>query len=407
MNRKMGFFAELERRGLIYSMTPGLEKAEEKGLTLYWGIDPTGDSMHIGHFLGVMIARRFLAAGHKVIILVGGGTSMIGDPSGKNEERPVLPKETIEENKKKLKKLIEKLLGVKEGTVTMVDNADWLEKISLIDFLREVGKHMPVSAMMGKEMVKTRIDSEAGISYAEFSYQLLQAYDFLVLFEKSGCNLQIGGSDQWGNIVTGVDLIRKKTGKQAFWMSFPLIVDTKTGRKFGKSEKGASIWLESHKTHPFLLYQFFINTSDDLVPLLVNYYSFKSLSEIEKLKNEWKKNKEDRLLQRELACELVGIVHGEEVALECAKIAAILFGEGVSKMTLSDLEFIKGALPGATIRKNEDFVAEKHLVEMGLVSSKGEAIRLVKQNGIHTERLFNKFILIRKGKKEHGLLEMK
>ncbi len=406
MNKKSGFFEELNRRGLIYSMTPGLEGAAIKGLTLYWGIDPTGDSMHIGHLLGVMMARRFLAAGHRVIVLVGGGTSMIGDPSGKNEERPVLAKEVIEENKRKLKKLIEKLLGVNEGSVTMVDNADWLEKISLIDFLREVGKYMPMSALLDKEMVKTRLNSESGISYAEFSYQLLQAYDFLVLFRERGCNLQIGGSDQWGNIVTGVDLIRKRTGKSVFGLSFPLIVDPKTGRKFGKSEKGASIWLESHKTHPFLLHQFLVNTSDDLVSLLMNYYSFKSLSEIEKLKDDWEKNKEDRLLQRELARELVGIVHGEKMSMGCAKIASILFERGTGEMTLSDLEFIKGALPNATIRADEDFVAEKHLIEMGLVTSKSEATRLVKQNGIHTEKLFNKFILVRKGKKEYGLLEI-
>lgn len=405
-NFRVELFEDLKSRGLIYQMTPGLEEAEKKGLTLYWGIDPTGDSMHVGHFLGVMVARRFLAAGHKVIVLVGGGTSMIGDPSGKNEERPILSKEMIEENKKKIKKLIEKLLGVNEGAVTMVDNADWLEKVSLIEFLREVGKHMPVSAMMGKEMVKTRIDSEAGISYAEFSYQLLQAYDFLVLFEKEGCNLQIGGSDQWGNIVTGVDLIRKKISKQAFGMSFPLVVDPKTGRKFGKSEKGASIWLEAHKTHPFLLFQFFMNTSDELIPLLINFYSFRSKKEIDRMITEWEKNKESRLLQKALAIEVLSIVHGEEVAKECERVASILFDKQSEKMALTDLEFVSGALPNVELLSDQEFVVEKHLVDLGLASSNSEASRLVKQNGVHVERMFDKFILVRKGKREYGLVKL-
>jgi|CXWL01.1.fsa_nt_gi tyrosyl-tRNA synthetase len=406
MTKKTDLFGELKERGLVYQMTPDLEEAAEKGLTLYWGIDPTGDSMHVGHFLGVMTARRFLKAGHKVIVLVGGGTSMIGDPSGKNEERPILPKETIEENKRKLKKLIEKLLGVKEGTVTMVDNADWLEKISLIDFLREVGKHMPISAMLGKEMVKTRMDSEAGISYAEFSYQLLQAYDFFVLIEKFGCNLQIGGSDQWGNIITGVDLIRKKTGKQAFGMSFPLVVDPKTGRKFGKSERGASIWLETQKTHPFLLFQFFMNTSDDLIPLLVNFYSFKTKIDIDRMVVSWEKNKESRLLQRELATEVLSIVHGEIITKECLRVASILFEKGKEAMTLSDLEFVQGALPTISLPKGENFIPEKHLVDLGLAASKSEATRLAKQMGVYTEELFGKYILVRKGKKDYGLIKM-
>ena len=372
-------------------------------MTLYWGIDPTGDSMHVGHLLGVMVAKRFLAAGHSVIVLVGGGTSMIGDPSGKNEERPVLPKETIEENKRKLKKIIEKLLGVAEGKVTMVDNADWLEKVSLIDFLREVGKYMPISAMLDKEMVKTRLDQ--GISYAEFSYQLLQAYDHLVLFNEKGCNLQIGGSDQWGNIVTGVDLIRKKTGKTAHAFSFPLIVDPKTGRKFGKSEKGASIWLEAHKTHPFLLYQFFINASDELITTLVDYFSFKSLSEIKRLKKEWSQNKEARLLQKELAYELVTVAHGEKVANECIKVAGILFDRNSGSLSLEDLDFVKGALPTMKVNK-DDLKLENALLEMELVGSKGEANRLIKQNGVHSEKLFGKYVLVRKGKKEYGLVEL-
>ncbi len=260
--------------------------------------------------------------------------------------------------------------------------------------------------MLGKEMVKTRMDSEAGISYAEFSYQLLQAYDFFVLFEKVGCNLQIGGSDQWGNIVTGVDLIRKKTGKQVFGMSFPLVVDPKTGRKFGKSEKGASIWLEAHKTHPFLLFQFFMNTSDDLIPLLVNFYSFRSKIEIDRLIAEWKKNKEGRLLQRELAMEILNIVHGEKSVKECLRVASILFDKGSEKMTKEDLDFVQGALPCIEIPKAQKFVPEKHLVDLGLASSRGEAMRLVKQKGVSAEEMFDEFLLIRKGKKEYGLIKL-
>lgn len=395
----------LKSRGLLYSVTNKFEEAEKKGFTLYWGIDPTGDSMHVGHLLGVMTARRFLQAGHKIIVLVGGGTSLIGDPSGKNEERPILSKEKIEENKEKLKKIIARLLNVNGGEVRMVDNADWLTKLSLIDFLREVGKFMPMSAMLDKEMVKTRIGSEGGISYAEFSYQLLQAYDYLELFKNFGCNLQIGGSDQWGNIVSGVDLIRKRENAETHAFSFPLIVDPKTGRKFGKSEKGASIWLTADKTHPFALHQFFVNTSDDLAPTLLRYFSLETVEKIELTIAEWNNKKEERLIQKKLATELVGIVHGEEIAVKCDEIAQLLFNKGIEAMDESQADFVAGSLPTITVDIWDENELPKYLVELGLATSKTDASRLIKQAAVKVIEKGVNVRFIKKGRKDYGVVK--
>lgn len=224
---------DLLNRGLIYQKSPEIEAAFEKGTTLYLGYDPTGPDLHIGHLLGITLLKRALEHGNKIIVLVGGGTSMIGDPGGKDAERPILPKEQIEANKEEMKRQFSKFFTFDNDKVRMVDNADWLENVKLIEFLREAGKHISINTMIDKDSVKSRISREEGISYAEFSYQLLQSYDFMELYKLYNCQVQMGGSDQWGNIIQGVELIRKRLHKQAYALSFPLIVNPKTGKKFG------------------------------------------------------------------------------------------------------------------------------------------------------------------------------
>ena len=400
------FWNDLKWRGLVYDATPGLDEDLGKGVTVYIGIDPTGDSLHVGHLMGVTMVKRFVEAGHKAIIIMGGGTSLIGDPSGKDAERPMVDYKVIEANKKKLKKQLSRFLDFDGKRVQMIDNVDWLGKVGLIEFLREVGKYMPVSSMMDKESVKARLEREQGLSYAEFSYQLLQAYDFAVLFEKHGCNVQMGGSDQWGNILQGVDLIRRKYEKTAHGLSFPLIVDPKTGRKFGKTEAGSAIWLDSEKTHPFALYQFLINVSDELAPMLLKFYSFKEKEVIEAVLSDWDKDRQGRLAQKVLAEELVAMVHGEKKAMQSRRVAEVLFDRGKERMSKSDFEFVKLAIPHIEIKSKSKMVIDEVLVELGLVNSKSEARRVVEQNGVSYELFYDKYLLVRKGKKDFGLVEV-
>jgi tyrosyl-tRNA synthetase len=400
------FLEELKWRGLLYQATPGVEKQLEQPTTFYWGIDPTGDSLHVGHFMGVVMYKRALQFGYKVILLAGGGTSMIGDPGGKDEERPILPKEIINKNKEKIKKQLLKFFHVDDSKVTLVDNAEWLEKISLVDFLRDAGKYVTVNSMIDKDSVATRITREHGISYAEFSYQLLQAYDFLELYQKYDCKVQVAGSDQWGNMVQGIELIRKRLNKDAYALSWPLIVNPKTGKKFGKTEKGAAIWLDPEKTHPFEFYQFFVNTDDEMTPTLMKYFSFKTKDEIAELERQWAEKKETRSLQRELAYELTEMVHGTEIAEKAKKVASILFEKGTDSLTLEDMVFVKTALPYKEIISKDSFNLEESLVETGLLPSKSEARRLIQQNGVKVEELFGKYFLIKKGKKDYAVVEV-
>lgn len=403
---KSSFLQELQDRGLVYQHSPEIEKSLSSGTTLYLGYDPTGPDLHIGHLLGITILKRAVEHGQKVIVLVGGGTSMIGDPGGKDAERPILPKETIEENKKQLKEQFSKFFTFDETTVRMVDNADWLENTRLIDFLREAGKYISINTMLDKDSVASRITREEGISYAEFSYQLLQAYDFLELFKKHDCQVQIGGSDQWGNIVQGVELIRKRLGKQVFALSFPLIVNPKTGKKFGKTESGEGIWLRAEKTHPYAFYQYLLNTDDALAPQLMRFFSFKPVQEIEALITEWQKAPHERSLQKALAFEVTAMVHNKEAANNAQQISELLFDKQESSLTEEHMKFISTAIPYKTLAVKEDFSPEEALVELGLVASKGEARRIVQQNGVHVTELHNRYFLIRKGKKDYGLIEV-
>lgn len=401
------FLEELNWRGLIYQKTPGIEKVFERGTTVYLGFDAQGDSFHIGHLLWIAFLKRALLYKNKITVLTGGGTSMVGDPSGKEKERPILPKEMIEANKKKLQAQLARFLEADDAHVQMVDNTEWLEKVTLIDFLREAGKYISINSMLDKDSVKNRLGREDGLSFTEFTYQLLQAYDFMELYQTYKCEVQVGGSDQWGNMIQGVELIRKKLSKEAHTLSFPLIVNPKTGKKFGKTEEGIAIWLDPEKTHPFAFYQFLVNTDDELAPILIKYYSFKTKEEIDGVIAQWEKEKEKRFLQRQLAYELTSMVHGHDVAEECKKVAQLLFESGLGMIQKEDLDFVAKALPYTSVKNKNDFNLEQSLVDLGLVKSKGDARRLVEQNGAHSEFLFEKYFLIKKGKREYGVVEVK
>lgn len=297
----------LKERGYVYQHSGGLEETVDTPRTLYWGVDPSADSMHIGQLMGTVVLRRFLEHGHKVIIIVGGGTGMVGDPGGKSEERNLLSDETIKHNTEALRKQFAQLF--KNADFDMVNNADWLRGLKLMEFLRDTGKHFTVNEMIKRDSVRPRIETaEQSISFTEFSYMLLQAYDFLHLFEKKGCELQVGASDQWGNIVSGVDLIRRKTGKTAYAFCWPLLVNKSTGKKFGKSEGGA-VWLDAKKTSPFEFYQFWYNVSDEDVEDFLLKMTLLPKAEIDKVMAEQRQNPAARVAQKRLAQEVTMLVH--------------------------------------------------------------------------------------------------
>ena len=308
----MNLFDELKLRGLVHDHTDQAEMMSalrKGGLSLYCGFDPTADSLHIGNLVPITGLMRFQRAGHRPIALIGGGTGMIGDPSGKSEERNLLSTEILEHNLKGIRAQFERFLDFDAGSnsARMVNNAEWLNEVRLIDFFRDVGKHFSIGYMMAKESVKSRI-AEAGISYTEFSYMALQAYDFLHLFEKENCTLQIGGSDQWGNITAGIELIRRVHGKPAWGMTFPLIT-TSDGRKFGKTEEG-NIWLDPRRTSPYRFSQYWIQTDDRDVGRFLRYFTFLPIEEIEEIEKEHLKSPEKRAGQRRLSQELTTLVHG-------------------------------------------------------------------------------------------------
>ena len=314
----------LKERGYVYQHTGDLQEITDgQKRTLYLGIDPTADSMHVGHLQAMIVLRRFLENGHKVIVLLGGGTGMIGDPSGKSEERTLLDEKTLAHNAAGLKKQAQTLF--QSNDFRILNNLDWLDKLNVIDFLRDIGKHFSVNAMMARDSVKDRLENrEQGISYTEFSYMLLQSYDFLHLFEQEACDLQVGASDQWGNMVSGTDLIRRKTGKSAYAFSFPLLVNKSTGKKFGKSEGGA-VWLDAAKTSPFEFYQFWFNTSDADVEEYLLKMTLVSKQDIDTVMVEQKQNPAARPAQKKLAWEVTALVHGSKDADKAKAESEALF----------------------------------------------------------------------------------
>ena len=395
----MTFFEELKYRGVIKDISsPDLEdKLNNESLTFYLGTDPTADSLHIGHYASFVTAKRLLKHGHKPIILVGGATGLIGDPRP-TTERPMISKETVLNNIEALKKQVNGLL---DGKAQVVNNYDWTRDVTFLDFLRDIGKYINVNYMLNKDIISRRLDS--GITYAEFSYTLLQGFDFLHLFRNNNCVLQAAGSDQWGNITTGIELIRKIENKTAYGFTMPLILDS-TGKKFGKSE-GNALWLDKEKTSPYQIYQYLINSDDSKVVEYLKVFTFLSIEEIENLAKSVKEEPEKRLAQKALAFEVVKDLHGEEEAIKARKISEEVFSKGYSSE----------GMPSMDVVLSENMNILDLLVSANIAPSKSEARRLVIGNGISinsekqtnpdlliTEDLFNdNSLVISKGKKTH------
>ena len=417
--------ADLEWRGLIAQTTDRdslLKDLDSAPVKFYIGFDPTAPSLHVGNLVVILVMRRFQLAGHLPIALVGGATGLVGDPSGRNEERTLNDESIVEEWVGNIRKQLAKFLdfeSTKNGAV-MANNLDWTKPVSALEFLRDIGKHFSVNQMLAKDSVASRLES-GGISYTEFSYQVLQAFDYLELFRRDNCKLQLGGSDQWGNIVAGLDLIRKVESGSAHAFTIPLMAKS-DGSKFGKTA-GGSVWLDSEMTSPYAFYQFWINTDDADVEKYLKVFSFKERNEIERLIETVKVNPGAREAQRELARELTSLVHGAD---ECEKVEAAskaLFGQGELKdLDIKTLTAALSQLPKATISKDEDFPTWVDLLAAtGVVESKSAARRIVKENGAYLNNekisgedfaptkenlIHGKFLVLRKGKRDLASVEV-
>ena len=420
----MNFVEELKWRGMIHDIMPGTQEQFAKEMTsAYIGFDPTADSLHIGSLVQIMILVHLQKAGHKPVVLVGGATGMVGDPSGKSKERNLLDEETLNHNLKCMQAQLEKFLDFDcgENSAEVVNNFDWFKEFSFLDFIRDVGKHMSVSYMMAKDSVKSRL--ETGMSFTEFSYQLVQGYDFYWLWKNKSCMVQLGGSDQWGNIVTGTELIRRKGGGQAFAVTTPLIKKA-DGGKFGKTEEG-NVWLDKTKTSPYKFYQFWLNSSDEDAKNYIKIFTLKSQEEINSIITEHEQAPHLRVLQKSLADEVTTRVHSAEDLEMAIKASNILFG----KSTADDLKSLDediflsvfDGVPQFEVSANDDlecgivdFLAEKTQV----FASKGEVRRMLKSNAVSINKekvneekqisrvdlISNKYILVQKGKKNYFLI---
>lgn len=397
-----GVFEELQERGLVQQVTheePLRQILKNEEIPFYVGFDPTADSLHVGHLMPIIGMMRLQQAGHRPIAVVGGGTAMIGDPSGKTEMRRMLSKEQIEANKRKIRGQLERFLDFGCGRALMVDNAEWLMPLNYIEFLREIGAHFSVNRMLTAECFRTRL--ERGLSFIEFNYMLLQSYDFLVLYQKYGCRLQMGGDDQWSNILAGVDLIRRVTGGEAYGLTFPLLT-TSTGRKMGKTESGA-VWLDAERTTPFDFYQYWRNMPDDDIPCLLSLYTFLPMDEVRRLSSL--EGKEINEAKKILAYEVTKLVHGSDEAEKAQRAAQALFEE-------KSVEADEAAIPSTTLSQEElDGGIEiiGLFVRTGLCPSRSAAKRLVKQGGayVNDERVddFNAQVSLDDFK--DGLLELR
>ncbi len=425
----MNLIEELRWRGMIHDMMPGTEDQLAKEMTTaYVGIDPTADSLHIGHLVSIMLLKHLQKHGHKPIAVVGGATGMIGDPSGKSEERKLLDEATLNHNVTSLESQLKKFLdfsGNSKNSAEIVNNYDWMKQFSFIGFLREVGKHLTISYMMSKDSVQKRL--ETGISFTEFTYQLLQGYDFLYLYENKNCKLQMGGSDQWGNITTGTELIRRKTGGEAFALTCPLITKA-DGGKFGKTEKG-NIWLSSQYTSPYQFYQFWINVSDEDAEKYIKIFTMLKPEEITHIIEKHKADPHVRHLQTILAKELTIMVHNEVELNKAIDASQILFGKGTREM-LENLDVstflnVFDGVPTFEINKNElnegINILELLAVKSQIFPSKGEARKMTQAGGISINKdkveneqvivnssslLNKKYILIQKGKKNYFIIKV-
>ena len=381
-------FREFEWRGMIYEGTEGVRDvlAREK-VTCYIGFDPTASSLHVGSLLVVMALARLQRFGHTPIAIAGGGTGMIGDPSGKTVERQLLSLGQIDENLKGIRAQIERFLDfdAAPNPARVVNNADWLATISLTEFLRDIGKHFTVNSMLAKESVKRRLESEDGISYTEFSYSLMQAYDFLTLFDRYGCAVQMGGSDQWGNIVAGIDLIRKLRGGRAYGLVMPLVT-TSSGVKFGKTEAGA-VWLDPARTSDFQFFQFWLNTDDRDAVKYLKYFTFFTEDEVGALERELAAAPEKRVAQRELARAVTRLVRGDEAVVRAERASAILFGGSMADARADEVLEVFADVPSTAVEAERFAPPGMPITEAmslaGLAASKGEAARLIKGGGVY------------------------
>jgi len=376
----------LKARGLFEDASaPDVEKKVATPVTVYAGFDPTSSSLQVGNFVTIMVLAHFQRCGHKVIGLVGGATGMIGDPSGKSEERNLLTREQVEANLEGIRENLSRFLDFKHPTAParLVNNMDWIGKFSYVDFLRDVGKHFRMGIMLSKESVKKRLEGDAGMSYTEFSYQLLQAYDFLHLYDTAGCTVQVGGSDQWGNITAGTDLVRKLRGAEAYGITFPLVCDS-TGAKFGKSA-GNAIYLDHRMTSYYDFYQFFFRVADADVIRFLKIFTFLPLEDIAGLAEQVKKEPEKRAAQTRLAEELTRVVHGEHGLQVARKASSVLFGESMDGMNAEDLLGVFANVPSIDLPQAK--VVGQSFVELaasaGLCKSKSEARRLAEKGGLY------------------------
>lgn len=422
----VNFVEELRWRGMIHDIMPGTEEQLKREMTTaYVGIDPTADSLHIGHLVSVMMLKHLQVAGHKPVLLIGGATGMVGDPSGKSEERNLLDEATLRLNQEALKNQLLNFLDFdqnKSNFAEIVNNYDWTKEFTFLGFLRDVGKHISVNYMMAKDSVKKRL--ETGLSFTEFSYQLLQGYDFLWLYRNKNCRLQMGGSDQWGNIVTGTELIRRMEQGEAYALTCPLITKS-DGGKFGKTEEG-NVWLDPKRTTPYKFYQFWLNVSDEDAAKYIMIFTLLSKEEIENLIMEHSEKPHERLLQKRLAHEVMITVHGSDALDKAIEASGILFGKGTTEALqrldeetlLSVFEGVpRFSLPAGGLKQGVgivDFVAE----ETAIFSSKGEARRTLKDNGLSVNKvkideeyvvsdkdlLNGKYILVQRGKKNYYLV---
>jgi tyrosyl-tRNA synthetase len=419
----MDLINDLDARGLIHDSTDRdflRSRLKEKSVGVYVGFDPTADSLHVGHLMGQLGLRRFQLAGHRPFPLAGGATGMIGDPSGKSEERNLLTREELQHNVDRIKSQLERILDFEPGPyqATLVDNADWTAGTSMLDFLRDVGKHLTVNQMMAKESVKNRLSSEVGISYTEFSYMLLQANDFRHLFVAHGVELQMGGSDQWGNITAGIDLIRKSAGGAAHGLTWPLLLRS-DGTKFGKTADGA-VWLDPDKTSPYQFRQFWMQAGDDAIVDYLLRFSTRPLDEVQATIADHLIAPHERRGQRALAHELTSLVHGLDAAAAADEAADVLFGGDPTQASLAALEAVAREVPSSRMTRVQLAEVVEVLVAADLAQSKSDARRTLEGagyrcNGLQIDAnaqlsehalLHGRYLLLQRGKKSHHLVEV-
>lgn len=427
----MNLIEELRWRGMIQDIMPGTEEQLSKEMTsAYIGFDPTADSLHIGSLVPILLLVHLQKAGHKPIALVGGATGMVGDPSGKSEERNLLSEEVLLRNVAGVKKQLERYLDfntTRPNAAEMANNYDWFKDFSFLDFIRDVGKHITVNYMMSKDSVKKRLDGETGMSFTEFTYQLVQGYDFYYLYKHKNCRLQMGGSDQWGNIVTGTELIRRKAGGEAFAFTCPLITKA-DGSKFGKSEKG-NIWLDPSKTSPYEFYQFWLNTSDEDAARYIKIFTFLSRQEVNEVSAQHTGNEYQRKLQKTIAEEITTFVHGKDALAKAVQATELLFSKDtlqiIATLSKDDLDAVLTGVPAMEISKekitaeNPDIIS--FLAEAVVFPSKGEARKMVQSGGVSLNKqkvtnvsakvdmsLFinEKYLFVQKGKTNYYLIKV-